>query len=259
METFLIYQLKVAVLAAVLYLLYKWLLGKQTFHGFNRMTLLLICALSFILPACHIENEQLTSEVRKVFPVFATAATVPAEAGMAGNTLTAGNVLTEDNSAAMADETAGATIEPTVSRKPVNWSRVATIGLFTLWCMGFIWLLLKKVLSILSIRRLIREGRYQDRQDECDLIESNGISQPMNWMNFIMMPHDWIEKENQAVWKHELSHARKAHSIDLLIIDLMQLFQWFNPAMMLLYKEMELLHEFQADRAVIDSGADARQ
>lgn len=259
METFLIYQLKVAVLAAVLYLLYKWLLGKQTFHGFNRMTLLLICALSFILPACHIENEQLTSEVRKVFPVFATAATVPAEAGMAGNTLTAGNVLTEDNSAAMADETSGATIEPAVSRKPVNWSRVATIGLFTLWCMGFIWLLLKKVLSILSIRRLIREGRYQDRQDECDLIESNGISQPMNWMNFIMMPHDWIEKENQAVWKHELSHARKAHSIDLLIIDLMQLFQWFNPAMMLLYKEMELLHEFQADRAVIDSGADARQ
>ena len=259
METFLIYQLKVAVLAAVLYLLYKWLLGKQTFHGFNRMTLLLICALSFILPACHIENEQLTSEVRKVFPVFATAATVPAGVAMADNTLTAGNVLTEDNSAAMADETAGATIEPTVSRKPVNWSRVATIGLFTLWCMGFIWLLLKKVLSILSIRRLIREGRYQDRQDECDLIESNGISQPMNWMNFIMMPHDWIEKENQAVWKHELSHARKAHSLDLLVIDLMQLFQWFNPAMMLLYKEMELLHEFQADRAVIDSGADARQ
>ncbi len=259
METFLIYQLKVAVLAAVLYLLYKWLLGKQTFHGFNRMTLLLICALSFILPACHIENEQLTSEVRKVFPVFAATGTAPAGVAMADNTLTAGNVLTEDNSAAMADETAGATIEPTVSRKPVNWSRVATIGLFTLWCMGFIWLLLKKVLSILSIRRLIREGRYQDRQDECDLIESNGISQPMNWMNFIMMPHDWIEKENQAVWKHELSHARKAHSIDLLIIDLMQLFQWFNPAMMLLYKEMELLHEFQADRAVIDSGADARQ
>lgn len=29
--------------------------------------------------------------------------------------------------------------------------------------------------------------------------------------------------------------------------------------MMLLYKEMELLHEFQADRAVIDSGTDARQ
>ncbi len=259
METFLIYQLKVAVLAAVLYLLYKWLLGKQTFHSFNRMTLLLICALSFILPACHIENEQLTNEVRKVFPVFATAATVPAEAGMAGNTLTAGNVLTEDNSAAMADETVGSSIEPAVSRKPVNWSRVAVIGFFVLWCTGFVWLLFKKVLSILSIRRLIREGRYQDRQDECDLIESDGISQPMNWMNFIMMPHDWIEKENQAVWKHELSHARKAHSLDLLVIDLMQLFQWFNPVMILLYKEMELLHEFQADRAVIDSGTDARQ
>lgn len=73
METFLIYQLKVAVLAAALYLLYKWLLSRQTFHGFNRAALLLICALSFILPVCHIENEQLNSEMRKVFPVFATA------------------------------------------------------------------------------------------------------------------------------------------------------------------------------------------
>lgn len=264
METFLIYQLKVAVLAAALYLLYKWLLGRQTFHGFNRAALLLICALSFIIPVCHVENEQLNSEVRKVFPVFATADDANKETAIPIHST--GNGLSTDNGqsaisepSAVADDPDADSIAPSGYREPVNWSRVAMIGLFVIWCIGFVWLLLRKTLSILSIRKLIREGRYQDRQDECDLIESDGISQPMNWMSFIMMPHDWIEKENQAVWNHELSHARKAHSLDLLVIDLMQLFQWFNPVMMLLYKEMELLHEFQADRAVIDSGTDARQ
>ena len=276
METFLIYQLKVAVLAAIMYLLYKWLLSRQTFHGFNRMVLLLIGALSFVLPACHIENRQLGEQVRKVFPVLVRSVD--------------GNVASPSHSVSPATGLTGSdgsaedsTLEPTGSQlsisesespvrqadaqidiasadiKSVSWSNVVLTALFAIWCIGFIWFLLRKAMSLLSIRKLIRDGRYQDRQDECDLIENDSISQPMNWMNFIMMPHDWIEKENQAVWKHELSHARKAHSIDLMIIGLMQLFQWFNPVMLLLYKQMELLHEYQADRAVIDSGADARQ
>ncbi len=265
METFVIYQLKVAVLAAIMYLLYKWLLSRQTFHGFNRMVLLLICALSFVLPACHIENRQLNEQVRKAFPVFVWSA--EDNAAEARHTALPVTELTgsDDSAEDAASEQTGSQLSvsdieiATVNVKAVNWRNVVLTVLFGIWCIGFIWFLLRKALSLLSIRKLIHEGSYQDRQDECDLIENDSISQPMNWMNFIMMPHDWIQKENQAVWRHELSHARKAHSIDLMIIDLMQLFQWFNPAMMLLYKQMELLHEYQADRAVIDSGADARQ
>lgn len=267
METFLIYQLKVAVLAAVMYLLYKWLLSKQTFHSFNRAMLLLICALSFILPACRFKDIRLTDEVRKVFPVL-----VKADITEAPHTQTSVKQVVAQTSQGDFYDDANAGTQEMVSvgmadlEQPIdetvniiNWKQIANTGLFVIWCIGFLWLLLRKLISLLSIRKLISEGRYQDRQDECNLIETDVISQPMNWMNFIMMPHDWIKKENQAVWKHELSHARKAHSIDLLIMDLMQLFQWFNPIMLLLYKEMELLHEFQADHAVIESGANARQ
>lgn len=268
METFLIYQLKVAILAAVMYLLYKWVLGKQTFHGFNRAMLLLICALSFILPACRMGETRLVSQVRKVLPEMVMA---DAKADAATSVHRTASQEQQTDGYQTADtpndeslQTQATDIELAINAQnadgtTLNWKKITGIGLFVIWCAGFLFLLARKLLSLISIRRVIREGRYQDRQDECDLIESDVISQPMNWMNFIMMPHDWILKENQAVWKHELSHARKAHSLDLLILDLMQLFQWFNPAMMLLYKQMELLHEFQADRAVLESGADARQ
>lgn len=65
MEAFLIYQLKVALLAAVLFLLYRLLLSKQTFHGFNRAMLLFICVLSLVLPFCHVQGGDTVS--REIF------------------------------------------------------------------------------------------------------------------------------------------------------------------------------------------------
>ena len=42
MEAFLLYQIKVAVLLAVFYLGYRLLLGRETFHRFNRIVLITI-------------------------------------------------------------------------------------------------------------------------------------------------------------------------------------------------------------------------
>ena len=41
--------------------------------------------------------------------------------------------------------------------------------------------------------------------------------------------------------------------------DVMTAFQWFNPVMILLRKEFELIHEYEADQAVIESGANAKE
>lgn len=50
MEALLIYQVKVAVLVAVLFGGYRLLLGRETFHRFNRSVLITIALLSFVLP-----------------------------------------------------------------------------------------------------------------------------------------------------------------------------------------------------------------
>ena len=261
MIAFLIYQLKVAVVAAVLYLIYRLTLSKQTFLGFNRAMLLLIVAIAFILPVCKVGNISLVNDARSIFHITP------------GNTMTTNTTTLqshEDETTAVlesvADGETSAQIpaeenpEPDVVEKaPLTAGRLVAIILFAVWCVGFLYLTVKKLISLLSVRKVIKSGRYTDRQDECDVIENDYISQPMNWMSYVMMPHEWLEKENAAVWKHEMSHAHKAHSLDLLLLDLMQVFQWFNPVMFLLQKELEMIHEYQADRAVLESGADARQ
>ncbi|MBQ0095479.1 MAG: hypothetical protein KBT49_06835 [Bacteroidetes bacterium] len=250
MAAFLLYQLKVSVLLAVFFLGYRLLLGRESFHRFNRMVLISIALLSFALPFFHI-----TRYVDKPLP----AAQVEVSLQTDGN---------EWADQALSDETSY--LEESFSENhPAVAVRVQTdkrdiadmlvLILFVLYWMGFLYVTVRKVISVMSMARIIRTGRYANRLDGCDVIESDRISQPLNWMRFIVMPHNWLEHENAMVWKHENLHASRWHSLDLLMADIMTAFQWFNPVVVLLHKEFELIHEYEADQAVIESGADDTQ
>jgi bla regulator protein BlaR1 len=57
--------------------------------------------------------------------------------------------------------------------------------------------------------------------------------------------------ENEATRKsllsHEYSHVRQKHSWDVLLIELLHVFLWFNPLIILYKKAIRLNHEFLAD------------
>ena len=65
MEALLLYQVKVAVLVAALFGIYRLLLGRETFHRFNRVILITIALLSFVLPFSHITRP---AEPQPFFP-----------------------------------------------------------------------------------------------------------------------------------------------------------------------------------------------
>ncbi len=222
MEALLLYQVKVAVLVAALFGCYRLLLGRETFHRFNRLVLITIALLSFVLPLFHITRQTVATDVPKE-----TAEIVASD-------LDAAAPQTSD---------------------PVN---LLTI-LLVLYGAGVLFVLIKKGISVWAMSRIIRKGRYADRSEGVDVIESDQIPGPLNWMKYVVMPHDWLESENASVWKHENLHAHRWHSLDLLMADIMTAFQWFNPIMILLRKEFELIHEFEADKAVIDSGANPKE
>ena len=225
MEALLIYQVKVAVLVAALFGGYRLLLGRETFHRFNRLVLITIALLSFVLPLFHITRHSVAAD-------------------------NAGAV--EENTQLVVsdmDATAAQTSDP------VNLFAI----LLVLYGAGVLFVLIKKAISVWTMSRIIRKGRYADRSEGVDVIESDQIPGPLNWMRYVVMPHEWLERENASVWKHENLHAHRWHSLDLLMADVMTAFQWFNPVMILLRKEFELIHEYEADRAVIDSGANPKE
>lgn len=58
---------------------------------------------------------------------------------------------------------------------------------------------------------------------------------------------DLISVENQLVLKHELYHVRQLHSLDILFLEILSAFFWFNPFIHLIRKEILTVHEFLAD------------
>ena len=57
MTLFFIYSIKVALCLTAFYLVYKLLLSRETFFGFNRGVLLSVAALSLLLPLVHVTAE----------------------------------------------------------------------------------------------------------------------------------------------------------------------------------------------------------
>lgn len=62
--------------------------------------------------------------------------------------------------------------------------------------------------------------------------------------------------ENSSIMLHEGTHIALRHSIDLCIAQLTAILCWYCPVVWYMRRELKLVHEFQADEAVICNGID---
>jgi hypothetical protein len=80
---------------------------------------------------------------------------------------------------------------------------------------------------------------------------------PHTFFNYIFLNREKYEARAipEEVLLHERTHARQIHSLDVLLVELLQILFWFNPLIYLTKKSIKLNHEFLADEAVLNQGA----
>lgn len=81
---------------------------------------------------------------------------------------------------------------------------------------------------------------------------------PHTFWNYIFINKDEYEskKVERELFTHELAHVTQRHTIDVLIVEILQIVLWFNPFFYPLKKAIQLNHEFLADDNVIASHKD---
>ncbi|QXP51511.1 M56 family metallopeptidase [Cellulophaga sp. HaHa_2_1] len=81
---------------------------------------------------------------------------------------------------------------------------------------------------------------------------------PHTFFNFIFLNKRKFEAHEipEEVLLHEQAHAVQKHSLDVLFIELMQVILWFNPFIYFFKMAIKLNHEFLADQAVLQKGAE---
>lgn len=61
----------------------------------------------------------------------------------------------------------------------------------------------------------------------------------------------------RVLLNHELAHVKQFHTIDILLAELFQIIQWFNPLAYRLKKDLSEVHEYLADSYVVSNGENA--
>jgi hypothetical protein len=72
---------------------------------------------------------------------------------------------------------------------------------------------------------------------------------------FLNRKHYKDQKIPKEVFWHEETHAIQKHSLDILLLELLQIIFWFNPLVYWAKHLVKLNHEFLADQTVINKGA----
>lgn len=221
MEALLTYTWRVAACLAVAWLFFRLLLGRETFCHLNRLVVLALLVLSFLLPLCVIT-------VRREVPI-------PYEVWVHA---------TEVRSAAA----------PVSAAAPFPWA--ALLG--GLYLAGVLAAACRMVWSLAAVVRVIRRGRRERLADGVVLVRTPQPVTPFSWGRYVVLAETEPAEEVATILLHERAHVRLHHTWDLLFADLAGCLQWFNPAVWLLRRELCAIHEYEADRAVLEAGTDAR-
>ena len=124
---------------------------------------------------------------------------------------------------------------------------------------GVIITILHIILSISKVCILISRCEKHRQADGTVIAVADGEVSPFSWMHFIVVSRSDYAHPDRAILLHEREHIRRHHSWDVLLVDILTSFQWFNPTMWMLRSDLRAIHEYEADAAVLSSGADARQ
>ncbi len=95
--------------------------------------------------------------------------------------------------------------------------------------------------------------------DDCTLVlvKDKDMS-PFSWLHFIVMNEADYERSGEMIISHEEQHIHCHHWADLLLAQAVIILCWFNPAAWLMRKELQTVHEYEADQCVLDDGVNAR-
>ena len=119
-------------------------------------------------------------------------------------------------------------------------------------------LLLVALFSILKMCRLRRRVRAVPLTDGCRVVRLAAVDTPFSFMDTIFLPQDMTPKAEDYILRHERSHVRHRHHVDVWLVELLTRLLWFNPVLWLSRNELRNVHEYEADHDVVLSNVDLK-
>ena len=226
--------LPIAATVAVLWLVYRLLFRNSNRLKFNRFFLLTSMLLALAMPLLGLlsgmEVPQMATLKQNMFN------------GMMLNEV----IVSPDGQPVLPEVTV--TTNTTPSRFSV-WQVIGGIYLLGVGVMTLLFLFKLGRLVALIIRSPKR------KMSSCTAMFTGREQGSFSFFRYAIFPNENVDPD---IMRHEMSHIAHHHSLDILFAEVMMILQWFNPFIYLYKKELQSLHEYQADRDVVATGVDKK-
>lgn len=220
-----VYIIKSSLCLVLILFVYKVLLERERMYKFNRYYLLFGLCFALIVPF-------ITMEIAGEIPVSESTPVINFDS----------NDL--DKVAPIVNET-----EQVTTSLPI-WI-VTLIGLYVIGYLVFFMRFMNNIYKIFY--KITRNAKAFYKKASLVLLKENTL--PHTFLHYIFIEKEAYETKNIAeeLYTHELAHVTQKHTLDIILIELIQIVFWFNPLLIYYKKAIQLNHEFLADDAVLKS------
>ena len=218
MNPLLSYIIRSAVYLAGFYLVYYLLLSRDTSYPRNRFYLLASLLLSLVIPFINISTGN-SNTITYIGKTFSDIIVLP------GN----GELQV---------------------KQPGSGIGVLTT-IFRIYLAGLVFFGFKVVADMIRLIILI----LKNDRNEGNLIRISRPDTPgFSAFGKVFINSSLPDDEFCEVYKHEMNHLRLRHFYDVLFVEIVSVFQWFNPVIYMINRSLRSVHEYQADHECLMSG-----
>ena len=221
------YTIKSVIFLSMMYIPYMLMLRKESFFHFNRILLVCIMLLSLILPLCDfhalsIENNPIQHGM--------TTITMPTVAIGAGEEM------------------------------PVSDNTYRVNIILYIYILGVVMIAIWKLVQIYLLYRAIHSCvLWKDKQNGITIYCHAQDIAPFSWFNTIVISENDYQNNAKEILCHEIGHNRHYHSLDILLVNIIETIQWWNPLSWILASSLRDVHEYEADNEARTSGVNIRE
>ena len=207
---------------ALLYACIIPLLERETFHWLNRIVILGCLVISFAIPLVHFSSgtNPIVDKVRQ-------AVLLP-------------EVLINGNAK---------------EQSVWSWSDI----IVCVYILGVVAIFSMTVVQTVRLIKQLRQCEHTTDNEGNTIILTDYATSPFCLFRYIVMSRDDYANNRSFILTHEQEHIRLKHCIDLVVLQIATIIQWFNPFVWLIGKNLKAIHEFEVDEAVLNKGIDATQ
>ena len=147
-------------------------------------------------------------------------------------------------------ESSGPNLSSAPSGRP--WPIAEILLLF--YGLGAVFFLIRFAVHLIGLFKIVKKYGMQT-QDGLKVVSIDEDFAPFSFLNFIFINSQSLSEPNlRRIIAHEKIHIRQHHSLDILLVELATILQWFNPFVRPYKKSLQETHEYLADDGVIAQG-----